>query len=100
MNKQVFYIRKNVECECKGKGCYCCLGSGIVENELVEATEADLAEAGYVKREKVKLIFCKRELPLWGEKIDAYKCSGCGNWVIGVVLYCPGCGSELVWEGV
>jgi predicted RNA-binding Zn-ribbon protein involved in translation (DUF1610 family) len=92
MSKQVFY--KNVI-----KSIMANDYSATIE-EYVEATEADLAEAGYVKREKVKLLFCKRELPLWGEKIDAYKCSGCGNWVIGVVLYCPGCGSELVWEGV
>jgi hypothetical protein len=63
--------------------------TGRVIESYVEATEADLAEAGYVKREKVDVYYdglCIR-------------CCGCESILEDDINYCHGCGSELVWEG-
>lgn len=96
MSEQKFYIRKDVECECQKteqKGCYCCLGSGIVENEFIEATPEDFEKAGLVKLEKVKTRKCKigvHEFCNW--------CRNCNNVLAGNEKYCSGCGSELIWK--
>ena len=103
MSEQKFYIRKDVECECQKteqKGCYCCLGSGIVENELVEATSKDFEKAGWVKREKC----------VWYTETDnnnePYYETACGEafcFIVGNpknnnMKFCPYCGSELIWK--
>ena len=94
MSEQKFYIRKDVECECQKteqKGCYCCLGSGIVENEFIEATPEDFEKAGLVKLEKVKTRKCK----IGEHLLYDFECCNCSNVLAGNEKYCPGCGWEL-----
>ena len=82
MSKQVFYIKQRKVLEDTERS-YC------ATKVYVPATEKDFREAGYVKREKVKV-----------DKInDHVGWCKCGNPMIRGRNYCPDCGSELDWEG-
>lgn len=65
---------------------------------LTEATESDIQEAGYCKREEVEAVFCKRGRPLLDNYIDGYECYKCKEWLLPKLPFCPSCGSKLNWK--
>jgi hypothetical protein len=62
--------------------------------ECVEATEADLAEAGYVKREKVR-----PRAEIIDDIVFGFDCPVCSKGLNSGDLFCRCCGAELDWEG-